>query len=608
MCGIIGGYSRTGEPFPWPVSMTALRRMKHRGPDDQGYWEADGMMLGNARLAIVDLAGGHQPMRSDDDQLAVVQNGAIYNFRTLAEGLDCQTSCDTEVILHLFERDGPSFVEQLNGMFAIAVADRRRQAMWLYRDRVGEKPLYWHDDGQRVLFASEIKALLALGVPSRLNEEALDAYLTFNYVPPPHTLFKGIRHLPPGHCLKVDANGTTEFAWWQLPAQSDARTSEDDWCAALRELLADSVQLRSQADVPVGAFLSGGLDSSSIVRLMSQQSTQPVSTFCMGFSDPRFNEADHAQAVARLCGTRHQVQYMDMAQVSHWPSTIYHNDQPHGDASFLPMIRLSQMARRQVKVVLTGDGSDELFAGYDVHQKFFSTRPVGESQTDFERAYTQAICLFTLQQKAELFLPKLQYQALRREPWEWTQTYFRGLHGHDRINQALGVDVKMLLPGNNLVKSDKMAMAVSLEPRAPFLDHRLVELAFQMPGSLKWRVGEGKSILKQAVADWLPKQIVHRPKQMFTVPIGEWFKGPLLEFTQAVLLNDRTLSRGLFQPEQLERLISDHSANRANYTRHLRALIALELWQRTFIDQVFDHAPTFAELDLPAPTPLRQAA
>ena len=310
MCGIIGAFDRQRAPLGDELARAACQRIAHRGPDDEGFFEADGMLIGNRRLSILDLAGGHQPMFSDDGQVAVVQNGEIYNFVELARGLGCRTTCDTEVLLRLYEREGDDFVRRLNGMFAIAIVDRRRRRLVLYRDRVGKKPLYLHDDGRRLLFASEIKSLLAMGVRPRLDWQALDALLTYNFVPPPVTLFEGVRHLMPGEMLAIDDAGVRTRRWWQLADAEPEEKSPDAWCDEILETLDDAVRIRLRSDVPLGAFLSGGIDSSSVVALMSRQLDQPPRTFCIGFSDPRFDESPHAAAVAERFGTRHTCERM----------------------------------------------------------------------------------------------------------------------------------------------------------------------------------------------------------------------------------------------------------------------------------------------------------
>ena len=602
MCGIFGAFDRQQRPLGENFAELGCQRMAHRGPDDQGYFEADGVLIGNRRLSILDPAGGHQPMFSEDGQIAVVQNGEIYNFVELSRGLNCSTTCDTEVILRLYERDGEDFVHRLNGMFAIAIFDRRRQKLMLFRDRVGEKPLYLHDDGTRLVFASEIKSILAVGVPAEPNLAALDAYLTYNFVPPPITLFRGIRHLPPGHMLSIDRRGTViEREWWNFADNAVEQRSESDWCDRLIETLGDATQLRLRSDVPLGAFLSGGIDSSSVVALMAGRLPHPVQTFCIGFDDPRFDESKYAREVAERFGTHHTCEIVQADMTSLWPLATWHSDQPHGDVSFLPTYCVSRMARQHVKVVMTGDGGDELFAGYDVHKRFFSSPRDHLAQADFEREYVRAISLFTPEEKRNLYSSAAKEALCGVDSFALAEHHMQPLRHWDRINQVLGLDVKLLLPGNNLVKPDKMAMAVSLEPRAPFLDVRMIELAFRIPGALKLKDGTTKWIFKRAAERLLSSKIVHRKKQMFSVPIGEWFKTTLLPFVRDVLLSKATTQRGLFDTARVTQMIEQHAAGTENYTRHLRALISLELWQRMFVDASFDHAPTFEELGLKTP-------
>lgn len=600
MCGIIGGFHRDRSPFFIETIRRGCARMQHRGPDDEGHFQADGCLIANRRLSILDIADGHQPMFSDDGRIAVVQNGEIYNFLELRSGLGCRTNCDTEVILRLYEREGEKFVERLNGMFAIAIFDMRARKLLLFRDRVGKKPLYYYDDGRRLLFASEIKSLLAMGVPAELDETALDAYLTYNFVPCPATMFRGIRHVEPGHMLTIDDRGVVEQrAWWRLDDSPIEDRSPDEWCDAILEVLRDAIRIRLRSDVPVGAFLSGGIDSSTVVRLMSDLRPEPFRTFTIGFDDPRFDESRYAALAAEHCGTRHICETVQPDMTAHWPLTVYHNDQPHGDVSFLPTWRVSRLARQHVTVVLTGDGGDELFAGYEVHRKFFSSG--GGERADFESAYLDAISLMRPAEKQALYAPPLGRRLAGADPHSFARPHFAEFAAQDPVNRALGIDVRMLLPGNNLVKPDRMAMAVSLEPRAPFLDHRLVELAFRMPGNLKFRDGRTKWILKRMAERILPDSLVHRSKQMFTVPIGEWFKDRLTPLLHEVLLAGPFVDRGLFSPAEVQRLVEEHVSERANHTRVLRALVALEIWNRIFIDAAFDHAPTLEEIGITPP-------
>jgi asparagine synthase (glutamine-hydrolysing) len=602
MCGIFGVYDRGGGRPAEAWSRAMADRLRHRGPDEEGIVSKDGVLLGNRRLSILDLAGGHQPFVSDDGTISVVQNGEIFNYveLTAEDRLPCRTHSDTEVLLRLYERHGTAFLPRLNGMFAFAVHDARRRRLWIARDRVGVKPLYLHDNGRQLFFASEIKALLAAGVPAQLDEEALHHYLTFNYVPPPLTIFRGIRHLRPGHALTVDPTGVREEPWWDLSAVRPETRSDDEWMRAFLDTLSDAVRLRLRSDVPFGAFLSGGTDSSTIVAMMAGHLKAPVKTFTIGFDDPKYDESPFAEQVARTYGTEHVLEKVESNLASLWPLAVYSCDQPHGDASFMPTYRVSQLAARKVKVVLTGDGGDELFAGYEKYADFFAG-PAPADEEAFERAYFDSISLLDAAGKRDLYSPELRGRLADSDSFAIAAPLFRAFRHQDRINRALALDTLLLLPGNNLVKPDRMGMAVSIEARTPFLDYRMIDLAFRMPGALKLAGKDTKHLYKRAIEPMLGRELVHRKKQMFTVPVGEWFKGPLAPFMEAVLLSPRTSARGHFRRERVAAVLQEHRTGRANHTRLIRALIALELWHRIFVDRLWDRAPSFTELGLPEP-------
>ncbi|QDQ86239.1 asparagine synthase (glutamine-hydrolyzing) [Alcaligenaceae bacterium SJ-26] len=581
MCGIFGYFHREGRSLT-PEALHAMgAAIRHRGPDDQGIFSAPGLALGNQRLSIIDLAGGHQPFVSDDGQIVVVQNGEIFNHVELAQelartGYACRTNSDTEVLLRLYERDGISFVQRLNGMFAIAIYDGREQAMYLVRDRIGVKPLYIHDDGLQLTFGSEIKAILQAGIsrPS-MDEEALHHYLTFNYVPAPFTMYQGVRHLMPGHVMKATRHGITVSRWWDLAEiQPEHGRTEDDWVEEFNAILDDAVRLRLRSDVPFGAFLSGGVDSSTIVGLMARHMTDPVKTFCIGFDDPRFDESAFAQEAADRFGTQHIMERVDPDMLDLWPMATYHCDQPHGDVSFLPTYRVSALAARHVKVVLTGDGGDELFAGYDKYKNFFALPEVQQwSDAEFQSRYFDSISLFNHAGKNDLYSPALAQRLDPVNSFDVAVPYFNAVPHQDRINQALFLDMQLLLSGNNLVKPDRMGMAVSLEARTPFLDYRMMEFAFRMPGALKLKNGETKYLYKKAVAPLIGQNLAYRKKQMFTVPVGEWFK------TSKSVYCRENMPAGLFDHKAMSNLVDDHVQGRENRTREIRALIALHHWQ-----------------------------
>ncbi len=580
MCGIFGYYHRQGQSLSEETLRSMGEAIRHRGPDDQGIFIGSGFALGNQRLSIIDLAGGHQPFVSDDGQIVVVQNGEIYNHTELAQDLSrtayaCRTHSDTEVLLRLYERDGISFISKLNGMFAIAIYDAREQAMYLIRDRIGVKPLYIHDDGVQLTFGSEIKALLKAGMPSpRMDEVALHHYLSFNYVPAPYTMYEGVKHLMPGHMIKVTRSGSTVLRWWNLAQVEPIQgRSEDDWIEEFNTILDDAVRLRLRSDVPFGAFLSGGVDSSSIVGLMARHMTEPVKTFCIGFDDPRYDESVFAQKAADRFGTQHIMEKVDPDMLSLWPMATYHCDQPHGDVSFLPTYRVSALAAKYVKVVLTGDGGDELFAGYDKYKNFFAKPELTEWDNQrFQRNYFDSISLFTHQGKQALYNSAMAKRLDGIDSFDVARPYFEEVSHQDRLNQVLYLDMQLLLSGNNLVKPDRMGMAVSLEARMPFLDYRMMEFAFRMPVSMKLKDGVTKYIYKRAVAPLIGDHLAYRSKQMFTVPVGEWFRTTKSKYCIENMPNI------LFDNNKLGDSVSNHISGAKNLTRELRALIALKHW------------------------------
>ncbi|MFC5498800.1 asparagine synthase (glutamine-hydrolyzing) [Caenimonas terrae] len=589
MCGIFGYWDRSRRALDDSVLETMARRLVHRGPDDQGihHQPERGAAVGNRRLAIIDIAGGHQPMVSDDGMVAVVQNGEIFNFVELADmlrrdGVTLTTNSDTEVLLRLYEREGIAFVSRLNGMFAIAIDDAREDAMYLVRDRIGVKPLYIADDGERMVFGSEIKAILPAAGGERtvqaVDLEAIHHYLSFNYIPAPWTIWKDVRHVMPGTWMRFSRTGVQTEAWWSLAAQREKDHRFEDWSAEFLSILDDATRIRLRADVPWGAFLSGGVDSSTIVALMTRHVDQPVKTFCIGFDDPLYDESPFAREAARRFGCDHTSEIAQLNMLDRWPEVLYHLDQPHGDASFIPTLRVSELAAKHVKVVLTGDGGDELFAGYDKYAGYFSqpdafTRPLA----DFHRSYFDSISLFSPQAKQALYQPGIA-KGLRdvdsfavAEPWLQEAQHF------DRINQVLYLDMQLLLSGNNLVKPDRMGMAVSIEARTPFLDWRMMEFAFRSRGNTKLRADDKKHWYKRAAAPLMGGDLAYRRKQMFTVPIGDWFRTSSYDWLAATLDNSDLVHR-LFRADVVRDMLVRHRDGSANFTRELRALAALALW------------------------------
>jgi asparagine synthase (glutamine-hydrolysing) len=594
MCGIFGYYDQQFNSVPKDILVEMGNVINHRGPDGLGLYDNPDISvgLGNQRLSILDIEHGDQPFYSEDQSVVVVQNGEIFNHVELAEelavaGFFCKTHCDTEVILKLYEKEGIDGLNKLNGMFAIAIYDKNIDSVYLIRDRVGEKPFYYSFIEGRLVFASEIKSMLSL-VPAELNKEALLQYLSFNYVPMPETMFKNIQHVKPGHYLKFSRTEVEEVKWWDLSSiETNMKKSESEWISEFNHLLDDAVRIRLRSDVPFGAFLSGGVDSSTVVGLMAKHMESPVKTYCIGFNDKKYDESSYAQVAASRFNTAHKLEIVEPNLLSLWPLATYHCDQPHGDVSFLPTYKVAKLASSEVKMVLTGDGADELFAGYDKYKSFFSSdNYLSFSDTEFQEAYAKNIELFSQVQLSNLIDGSLcdadiNYRAYLNKV---CSTIEEASH-MDRINQVLYLDTQLLLSGNNLVKPDRMGMAVSIENRAPFLDYRVIELAFSMPGTLKLKENETKYIYKKAVTPLIGNDLAYRKKQMFTVPVGDWFKTTLKPLCVALLLSNKAKSRNLFNYSYVEQLIEDHSSGKGNYTREIRALMAFEYWCLEFLDK-----------------------
>jgi len=574
MCGIFGYWDRGRHALPDDALAAMGRKLVHRGPDDSGIHHDGkrGVGIGNRRLSIIDIAGGHQPFVSDDSRIAA---------ELRQQGVALKTSSDTEVILRLYEREGIDCLRRLNGMFAIAIDDAREDALYLVRDRIGVKPLYVADDGQRMVFASEIKAMLPLvgAGEERIDLEAIHHYLTFNYIPAPWTIWRGIRHVMPGTWMKFTRTGVETRRWWNLADQRERDFEFGAWSEEFMAILDDATRIRLRADVPWGAFLSGGVDSSTIVGLMARHVERPVKTFCIGFADPRYDESPFAAEAARRFGCEHTMEVAELNMLDRWPHVLWHLDQPHGDASFMPTLRVSELAAKHVKVVLTGDGGDELFAGYEKYGDFFGRADaLSMDDATFRRSYFDSISLFAPAAKQALYRGDVARQLagidsfdVAAKPWFDEAAHF------DRLNQALYLDMQLLLSGNNLVKPDRMGMAVSIEARTPFLDWRMMEFAFRSRGSTKLHAGDKKHWYKRAAAPLIGDDLAYRKKQMFTVPVGEWFRAGSYPWLKQTLEGSQLLRR-LFRPEVVDSMLERHRDGSANFTRELRALAALALW------------------------------
>lgn len=630
MCGICGQFQlRPGTPLRADILQRMTEAIRHRGPDDEGFYQGDSVSLGMRRLSIIDLAGGQQPIWNEDQTCCIVYNGELYNFLDLRPGLEAKghsfrTRSDTEVVLHAYEEWGPHCLKRFNGMFAIAIWDGRRRALFLARDRIGEKPLYYYRDSWRLVFGSEIKAILAdPTLPRQLNLRGLVNFLTFGHAVGPETIYANVHKLLPGHYLLARDGDIQVTQYWDVgdePQLLGGSVPTEEVCAQrIRDLLDDSVRRRMIADVPLGAFLSGGMDSSAVVALMKRHTTGPVKTFSLGFSlGGAYNELSDARRVAEFLGTEHHellVEHVDLVQTLR--SLVYHYDEPFGDAAGFPVYLLSQFAREQVKVVLTGDGGDELFGGYrryaaDQLASLYQRLPGGlinslipelvdrlprlrrikrAVQTlpvsDAARRYAKWLILFSPDACAELLQPEVSHAVLGHDPtWPYPHHY-TGLNSAtaaDHLNRLMYVDLKTWLVDAYLEKVDKATMAHSLEARLPLLDHRLVELAFQIPGNYKIRGWSTKRILKQAVGSLVPAAVVRKPKHGFAVPTDPWFRGDLKDFTFEVLLDQRTCQRGYFEPSIVARMWREHREGRHVWDTQLWLLLNFELWHRIYLD------------------------
>jgi asparagine synthase (glutamine-hydrolysing) len=628
MCGIAGAVSST------PADLTRLVRamsdaLRHRGPDDGGEWSDRVSTLGHRRLAIIDLSeAGRQPLSNEDGSVWITFNGEIYNFQALRSELEglghrFRTRTDTEVIVHAYEQWGTECVRRLRGMFAFGIWDRSRRQLFLARDRVGKKPLFYTQQGDRFLFASEIQGLLAdPGVPRDVDLSAIDAYLSWGYVPAPQTAFQGIYKLPPAHWLTLSITPEGPVVqierYWALEYGPKLRITEADAREALREALTESVRLRLMSDVPLGAFLSGGIDSSIVVGLMASLSDRPVRTFSIGFEEAAYNELQHARRVADRWCTDHHEFIVQPDALAILPQLVRHYGEPYADPSAVPTFYVAQLTRRQVTVALNGDGGDESFAGYErylgnriaerIHRipgsgllAPLAARTLPDSvdvkhplrrarrflmvaHRSMPQRYGRWVGHFPEEAKDALYTDEMRALFAERRPETWMASLFAGARGLDPIDAAMAVDVGSYLPYDLLVKVDITSMANSLEARSPFLDHPVMELAARLPVSLKLRRGQSKFLLKRAFADLLPRENVQRAKMGFGVPVGEWFRGPLRELLCDVLLAPRSLARGYFRPSELKRHVTQHLERRADLSFQLWNLLMLELWHQEFVD------------------------
>ncbi len=645
MCGICGIFDAGGRG----LSHAALvRRMAatlaHRGPDNDGFREFSHCILGHRRLKIIDLSPlGAQPMSNEDGSVWVSFNGEIYNYLELRpelarRGHQFRSQTDTEVMLHLYEEEGDPFLERLNGMFALALWDQPRKRLLLARDRFGKKPIYYWTDGQRLLFASELKALLAdPAVPRELDLEALSEYLALCYIPSPRTIFKNIYKLPPASKLVAEcgADGRVRLSgpqrYWNICYHPDASLSgqagEQELLERIRELIRDAVRIRMYSDVPLGAFLSGGLDSSTVVSAMAAVSEKPVETFNISFDEESFDEAKYADEVARQFKSNHHTFRCTPDALAVLPTLVHHYDEPFADPSSVPTYYVSKIARELVTVALSGDGGDEIFAGYTRYDNGMQRRQLAQllPESVIRGLFRMAADLYPSASRGWGILHRNSLAPLDSyvadvsvfHPREMQRLY--GSRAADRktdvfalaqriaansgsasngrpavwefLSEMQYVDQMLYLPDDILVKVDRASMAVSLETRAPLLDYRLAELLARVPAVTRYRDHTKKYLLKKAMTGILPAHIVHRRKMGFGVPLKHWFRKEAADFAREVLLSSQARGRGLFESGEVARLLDVHAQGRRDLSNKLWALLFFELWCRHWLDAAPSAAP-----------------
>jgi asparagine synthase (glutamine-hydrolysing) len=620
MCGIAGIVQTDPDGA---VNHATIHQMceaiVHRGPDDEGIFVKAGVGLGMRRLSIIDLAGGHQPVFNEDKTVWIVFNGEIYNFPELRPQLESRghrfsTHTDTEVIVHLYEEYGAQCVHRLRGMFAFALYDERLGRVLLVRDRLGKKPLHYALDNGTLFFASEMKAILAVRPDlARVNRQALLQYMYFGYIPDPATAFEPIQKLPPGHLLEFEKGEMRIRQYWDLPQYGTYDpASEEELLEELEHRLAEAVRIRLIADVPLGAMLSGGTDSSTVVALMARATSLPVKTFSIGFRQADFNEAPHARLVAQKFGTDHHELIVEPDLVETVTVLTRHLEEPFGDSSMLPTYFISCLARKHVKVALSGDGGDEGFAGYDRYRIHLQDRGYEWIPDRVERwyrdhvhpwiphwvpgrnlaysislpwqeRYTEGVSFQPFQR--EMAVLSSDFVALKSDPLTIFREYLDHAPARDPLSRILYLDTKTYLPGDILTKVDRMSMATSLEARVPLLDHVLLEWVTALAPRWKMRNGSQKFILRKlAERVGVPSQVLNRPKQGFALPLGHWMRNELKELVQTILLEPRTLQRGYFNPKGVRQMLDEHFRGRRDHSARLWRLLIFELWHRNFLE------------------------
>jgi asparagine synthase (glutamine-hydrolysing) len=632
MCGIAGKFNfDQARPIDRErlTAMTAV--IAHRGPDADGFYVGDGIGLGHRRLSIIDLSTGDQPLANEDRTIWVVFNGEIYNFAEIRSELEAfghrfRTHSDTEVIVHAYEQWGDRAVDRFRGMFAFALWDDPNRRLLLVRDRLGVKPLYYSATASGVTFASEIKSILEdPDVPRDWSADALDAYLALTYVPCPQTMYRAVAKLPPAHLLVAERGRVAVRPYWDLEFTGDGDPSrEEEYLERLDALVTESVRLRLVSDVPLGAFLSGGIDSSAVVAAMAGACAGRVVTTSVGFDEHGFNELEYARTVARHLHVEQHEKIVHADIVDLLPKLAWHLDEPFADSSAVPTYYVSQAAREHVTVALSGDGGDELWAGYARHrveQAELTARqwlgpigmaagrigglvPLGVKGARSLRhlalspadacARKHAYGQFESNARSELYAGDFAQSVRESDPFAGFRRAYAACTSRDPLDRALYVDVKTYLVDDIMTKVDKMSMAVSLESREPLLDHKLLEFAATVPTTLKLKNGQGKYLLRRLLERRIPKAIVDRPKHGFEAPIGKWLRGPLAPMVDGLLLDGRLRDRGVFDDRAVAHIWREHRDGRQDHRHRLWSLVMLELWFRQFVDGSAKPAPVEA--------------
>jgi len=622
MCGIAGIFEwERREDMSREFVHGMNEAQKHRGPDDEGIFTGPGIGLGHRRLSIIDVAGGHQPMSNEDGTIWVLLNGEIYNYTELRQellgrGHQFVTRSDTEAIVHMYEDVGEELFSRLRGMFAIAIWDSRQRKVVLGRDRVGKKPLFYAANGGRVLFGSELKALLAADdIPRTIDPQALSDYLAYGYVPAPKTIYKAVRKVQPGHYVVASAREVKETQYWDISFAHTEERTEEEWCEILRHELCEATRVRLMSEVPLGAFLSGGVDSSSVVAMMSHLQKRPVTTCSIGFGHEAYDEVEYARKIAKLFNTDHHEQTVRADAASIIDKLVWHYDEPFADSSAIPTYYVSKAAREHVTVALGGDGGDESLAGYRRYKfDYFENQfrrfvppwmrrtvfgPLGRwypglawaprvfrakatlqsLSRDPLEGYVNSVSAFCSEQRKLAFTGDFRRELAGYDPMEVMRYHYHRSGSDDLLSRVQYLDIKTYLPDDILTKVDRASMAVSLEVRAPLLDHKFMERVATMPSHLKLRNATGKYIFKKALEKVLPRDILYRSKQGFAIPLEHWLRGELKEMAYETIFSSPD---GYLEPKYLRKLWDQHQKGLYDRTGHLWLVFIFRKWKQMF--------------------------